>query len=66
LLFQARRAERDALAEELRQARARAASEAVNLAAVQRQLFDLQRDVATARANNERLEAEMRGKDPGR
>jgi hypothetical protein len=66
LLYQARRAERDELTEQLRVAREAAASEAGNLATLQKQLFDLQRDVAAARTANERLEAEIRGKTVGR
>jgi len=66
LVYQARRAERDELQQQLDAARQKAAAETVNLAAVQQQLFELQRDLASAREANEKLEAQIRGKELGR
>lgn len=66
LVYQARQAERDELQQQLDAARQKAAAETMNLAAVQRQLFDLQRDLAAAREANEKLEAQIRGKELGK
>jgi hypothetical protein len=65
LLYQARRAERDELAEQLRQLGENATAEGGKLAKLQQQLFDLERDLAAARVNNETLEGQIRAKELG-
>ena len=44
----------------------KAGVEQANLAKLQQQLFDLQREIATARVENENLEASIRSKEIGR
>jgi hypothetical protein len=65
-LYQARRTERDDLLEQLRQAGEKAATETNNLATLQNQLFQLQRQIAAAREANEKLEGQIRTKELGR
>lgn len=65
-LYQARKTERDDLLEQLRQAGDRAAAETTNLATLQSQLFQLQRQIAAAREANEKLEGQIRTKELGR
>ncbi|MBX7102535.1 MAG: hypothetical protein K1X57_00535 [Gemmataceae bacterium] len=66
LLFTARKAERDELAESLRKAGATADAETAQLAAVQQQLFAIQREIAAAREQNSKLESQIRTKELGK
>ena len=54
------------LIDQLRNAEAKASGEAANLSKLQQQLFDLEREIAAARALNESLEAKIRDKELGR
>lgn len=65
VLYQARKTERDELLEKLRQEGEKVATESANLANLQRQLFALQRQIADARATNEKLETQIRNKELG-
>lgn len=65
VLYQARKAERDELQERLRQETEKVATETAALANLQRQLFALQRQIADARAGNEKLESQIRIKELG-
>jgi hypothetical protein len=66
LLYQARRAERDDLLEQIRRQSDLAAAETVSLGTLQQRLFDLQREIAAARETNEKLETQIRTKEIGR
>jgi len=66
LMFQARKTQRDELIDQVRTAQDKAGVEQANLAKLQQQLFDLQREIAAARVENENLEASIRSKELGR
>jgi len=64
-LLNSRKAEADELGKQLDTATKEAAAEMVALAAVQKQLFDLQRDLARVVASNQGLERQIRDKELG-
>lgn len=66
LLLTARQAERDELQRQLDKAIASANTETAQLAAVQEQLFAVQREIAAARERNEKLEGQIRSKELGK
>jgi hypothetical protein len=65
LILTARKAARDELIDQVRQANDKAAAENAQLMKLQQQLFDLQRDIAAARAKNESLEEQIRAQEVG-
>ena len=66
LILTARKAARDELIDQVRQAGDKATAETSQLAKLQQQLFDLQRDIAAARAGNEALEQQIRTQEVGK
>jgi hypothetical protein len=66
ILYQARKAERDDLLEQIHRQSDLAAAETVSLGTLQQRLFDLQREIAAARESNEKLETQIRTKETGR
>lgn len=66
ILYQARKAERDDLLEQIRRQSDLATAETVSLGTLQQRLFDLQREIAAARESNEKLEKQIRTKETGR
>ncbi len=66
LLYQARKAERDELQDQIGRQSELATAETTSLATLQQRLFDLQREIAAAREANEKLETQIRTKETGR